>query len=187
MDGWMDGRKDEVLGLWWDSHEILVWAAGQPWGSKWWSPWVEAQVTWLQGAPPSFTLFPLLLLICFANFAELYQFPLFFRHIELLNEFVGLAINLTNEVLSPVMHYEVNPPLLGLQSQAWWGQRWPSLCRLYSLDTFLSGGPTSFWAVSCYLSPFVQPDLGRRWAGAQHKLKSLGPTLEPFIIPMDGQ
>ena len=56
--GWMDGWMDELSGLWWDAHELLGWAAGQPWCSKWWCPSVEAQVTWLQGGPPYSTLFP---------------------------------------------------------------------------------------------------------------------------------
>ena len=99
IDQWMDGWKrsqgcDESLMSYWGgcSHGGNVsWAtACQSWGSKWRSPWVEAQVTWLQDAPPSSTLFPLLLLGCSANFTELYQFPLFSRYIGLLNRVVDL-------------------------------------------------------------------------------------------------
>ena len=65
IDGWMDGWMDEVSCL------GLSWAAGQSCGSRWWSPWVEAQVTWLQGAPPCPALFPLL-----CQLPGLYQFHL---------------------------------------------------------------------------------------------------------------
>ena len=40
----------------------------------------------------------------------------------MLREFVDFAVNLVNEVLSLVTDYEVSPPLLGVQSQAWWEQ-----------------------------------------------------------------
>ena len=76
MNGRIDGWMDEVSCLWWDSHELLGWAAGQSCGSRWWVLWAEAQATWLQGAPPSPALFPLLLLGCSANFTGLYQFCL---------------------------------------------------------------------------------------------------------------
>ena len=65
MDGW---GLMFVMGL--------SWAAGQSCGSRWWSPWVEAQVTWHQGAPPRPAPFPSLLLGCSANFTGLYQFHL---------------------------------------------------------------------------------------------------------------
>ena len=50
---------------------------------------------------------------------DLYQFPFFSRCIGLLIGVVDFAINLMNELLSLVMHYKVNCPLLGVQSQAW--------------------------------------------------------------------
>ena len=59
---------------------------------------------------------------CSANFTKLYQFLLFSRRIGVLREFVDFAVNLVNEVLSLVTDYEVSPPLLGVQSQAWWEQ-----------------------------------------------------------------
>ena len=124
---------------------------------------------------------------CSANFTKLYQFLLFSRRIGVLREFVDFAVNLVNEVLSLVTDYEVSPPLLGVQSQAWWEQGWLSLGRFYSLGTFPSGGPTSLWALSCYLPLFTQLGLRRRWTGAQLELKSLGPSLEPFTIRMDYQ
>ncbi|OWK03342.1 hypothetical protein Celaphus_00007883, partial [Cervus elaphus hippelaphus] len=58
------------------------------------------------GVSPSSALFPLLLLGCSANFTDLYQCPLFSRRIGLLNELVDFAVNLMNEALSLVMHYE---------------------------------------------------------------------------------
>ena len=50
---------------------------------------------------------------------DLYQFPFFSRGIGLLSGVVDFAVNLVNELLSLVMHHEVNCPLLGVQSQAW--------------------------------------------------------------------
>ena len=142
----MDGRMRCVMRLEWATG----WAAGQPWSSKWWSPWVEAQVTWLQGALP---------------FTNLYQFPLFSRRPGLLNDVVDFGVNLVRQLVSSVVQHEVSPPLLGLQSQAWWWQLWHSMGGLYSLGTFLSEGPTSLWVVSFYPFPppcFAQPGLGRR-------------------------
>ena len=72
MNGWMDEwMRSQGCD---ETHGVLGWAASQTWGSKWWSPWIEAQVTWLQGAPPSSTLFPLLLLGRSANFTKLFSF-----------------------------------------------------------------------------------------------------------------
>jgi len=158
MTRWMDGgRMVGWMDRWMrsqDCHELLVWAAGQPWGSQWWAPWVEAQVTWHQGASPS-GLLPLLALGCSVNFTKLYQFPPFPRHIGVLSEVVNFAVNLVNEVLSLVTDYEVSPPLLGCRSRPGGGEGWFSLGRLHFLGTYLSGGPISIWAVSCYLPPFT--------------------------------
>ena len=115
-----------------------------------------------------------------------YQFPLFSRSTGLLNKVVDFAVNLMNEVLSLVTHYEVSPPPLGCRARPGRGR--------YDFPgwTILSGN-LPFWganflgAISCYLPPFTQPRLGRRWPGAWHELKSPGPTLEPFAIYMDCQ
>ena len=78
------------------------------------------------------------------------------------------------------------PPLLGCRARPGRGR--------YDFPgwTILSGN-LPFWganflgAISCYLPPYTQPRLGRRWPGAWHELKSPGPTLEPFAIYMDCQ
>ena len=114
MDGWID----EVSGLWWDSHELLGWAVGQPWCSKWWSPWVGAQITWLHSAPPSSALFPLLLLGCSVNFTKILPVSSLLQFAQQGCELWGQP---REEALSLVTHYEVNFPFLGC-SQAWWGR-----------------------------------------------------------------
>lgn len=66
-----------------------------------------------------------------------------------------------NEVETFVMQYMVSPPLLGTQSQAWWGAGVTFLGRLYSLDTFISEGPTSLWAVNCCLPSWPVEEVSR--------------------------
>ena len=171
MDGWMDNKvyvwMDEVWVLWWDSHELLVWAPGQPWGSKWWAPRVEFQVIWCHDVLPSSALFPLLLLGCSANFTGLYQFSLFYRHIGLLNEVLKFVTNLVNEVLSLVTEYEVSPPLLGVQSQAWWRQVWLSMlgCTLWTLSFLRGQLPFGLW-IATYSS-----SLSLAWGGGEQEPK----------------
>ena len=145
IDGWMDGWMDEVSCL------GLSWAAGQSCGSRWWSPWVEAQVTWLQGAPPCPALFPLLLLGCSANFLVF---------ISSISSFTGLISNIKKAVTSVVNLVEmylvqdvVSTPLLAAQSQARWGAdvTFPGWAVLF--------GHLPFWgahflrAVSCCSPP----------------------------------
>lgn len=174
---------DEVSGLWWDSHELLGWAAGQPWGSKWWSPWVEAQLTWLYGAPPSSACFPLLLLGCSASFTK-------FLSVSSLLQFAQQGCKLYSQPhewgVVPHNALQGELPIPGAAARPGGADETFPGWAVHS-GTFLSDGTAFFGAVSCYLPPFTQPGLGRRWAGARHELKSLGPTLEPFSIPMNCQ
>ena len=97
---------------------------------------------------------------------------------------MDFAVNLVNELLSPVMHHEVNCPLLGVQSQAWWGEvTFPGWAVLSG--TFLSEGPSS---LGQSVAP-CPPSLSLAWEMSRGLILAEinGPTLETFTITTDCQ
>ena len=73
---------------------------------------------------------------------------------------MDFAVNLVNEVLSLVTHYEVSPHSWGAEPGLE-GAGMTSLAGLYSLETFLSEGPISL-GQSVATCP---PSLSLAWGG----------------------